>query len=349
MSSAHVEPTAAERAAEVRRLLTGYRVSQALYVATQLGIADRLSDEPKTAEELAHETGAHAPSLVRLLRALAAYGVFSEVAPGRFALAPLGACLRADAPNSLRDVALAFAGEDFWRTWGDLLHCVRTGESATTHLFGTDNPFDRYAQDPELAAMMSANFAAGSRARAAAVAAAYDFSGGGTIVDVGGGYGQLLAAVLRAHPEPRGVLFDLPHVVAEAGPLLAAAGVADRCNIVPGDMFAEVPEGGDTYLFMSIIHDWDDARAIAILRNCQRAMRPDATILLIEIVLPVPVEPSPAAQEQTMGDLNMLVRTTGRERTEEEYRALFRAAGLTVADIIPTVTTHSLVCGKHPE
>lgn len=327
------------------RLMNGYRVSQALYVATRLGVADQLRDGPKSLDELAQATGAHAPSLSRLLRALAAFGIFSEVEPGRFALTPLGACLQVDAPNSVRDTVLMFGSEHFWRTWGDLLHCIQTGESAMSHLFGTPNAFDYYAQHPEVGAVMNAGFTSGARVRAQAVVAAYDFSGSGIVVDVGGGQGQLLATILRAYPTVRGVLFDQPHVVEQADTLLERMGVADRCSVVAGDFFTEVLAGGDTCVLSYVIHDWDDARALTILQNCHRAMRPQTTLLLAEQVLPARVAPSAAIQEQTLADLNMLVRTGGRERTEEEYRALLGAAGFALASIIPTRTASSVVVG----
>jgi hypothetical protein len=313
------------------RLATGYRVSQAVYVATRLRLADMLADCPKSADELAHDTETHALSLRRLLRMLAAYGVVVEDEIDRFALTPLGACLRADAPNSVRDHVLMAGSKDFWQDWSDLSHCVTTGEFAASHLHGVANAFDYYTQHPEIGAMMNAGFASSARIVAHAVAAAYDFSGAGTIVDVAGGQGRLLATILRGTPAARGVLCDLPAVVAGAAPLLAAEGVADRCTVVAGDIFAEVPQGGDVYLLSRIIHDWDDARALTILRNCRLAMRPEATLLLVEVVLPDRLEPSTLAQEQTLHDLNMLVRTGGKERTKDEYRALLGAAGFALA------------------
>jgi hypothetical protein len=195
-------------------------------------------------------------------------------------------------------------------------------------------------------ALMNAGFVANGRVGADAVVAAYDFPASGTLVDVGGGQGQLLGAILRAHPTLRGILFDQPHVVMGAGPLLDAAGIADRCQVVGGDLFTELPTGGDTYLLMNIIHNWDDAQALAILKNCHRAMRPQTTILLIEQMLPTRIVPSATAQSQTLADLNMLVRTGGQQRTEQEFRALLDAAGLDMVSIIPTQTAYSLVKGE---
>jgi hypothetical protein len=327
------------------RLARIFQVSQAVYVAAQLGLADQLVDGPQTAEELARETGTHAPSLNRLLRVLAAFGIVQEVAPSRVALTSLGACLRTDAPNSVRDAVLSSANQHDWHLWGDLLHCVQTSESAMSHLFGTPNMFDYYVQHPEVGAMNQAGFAAYGRIVAHAVVAAYDFSASGTLVDVGGGQGQLLATILGAYPTLHGVLFDQPSVVAHAEPVLERMGVAERCAVVAGDFFAEVPGGGDTYLLSRVIHDWEDADARTILENCHRAMLPQSRLLLVERVLPDHINPGVAAQEQTLADLTMLVMTGGHERTEGQYRALFEATGFTLASLNPTQTSFSVVQG----
>jgi hypothetical protein len=308
------------------QLATGYRVSQALFVAARLSVADQLADGAKSSEELARDTGAHTPSLARLLRTLVAFGLLREDESARFALTAQGAYLRADHPRSLRDALLLFGGEDMWRSWADLSHCVETGESATSHLFGVANPFQYYA-----------------------VVAAYDFSTSGTLVDVGGGRGQLLAAILSAHPTLHAILFDQPHVVVEARPFLQAAGVADRCQFVGGDLFSEIPVGGDTYMLMNIIHDWDDAQSLAILKNCHRAMRPQTGILLIEQMPPTRITPSAIAQSQMLSDLNMLVRTGGRQRTEEEFRTLFSEAGFDLVGVTPTQTAYSVIKGERRE
>ena len=330
-------------------LAAGFRLSQALYVAARLEIAGLLAGEPQSAEELATATGAHAPSLARLLRTLVAFDILHETVPGLFALAPMGVYLQADHPQSVRDAVLSYVGEDAWRSWGELLRCVQTGESATGYLYGAPNVFEHYAQHPELNAVMNAGFAANGRLRADAVVAAYDFSASGTLVDVGGGRGQLLAAILSAHPTLHAILFDQPHVVVESRPFLEVAGVADHCQFVGGDLFAEIPTGGDTYMLMNIIHDWDDAQSLAILKNCYRAMRPQTTLLLIEQMLPSSITPSVTTQSQTLGDLNMLVRTGGQERTEEEFRVLLSAAGFDLVSVIPTQTTHSVIRGEWRE
>lgn len=329
--------------ARLQHLATSYQISQAIFAAAHLGVADLLADGPKAAEEVARASGAHAPSLFRLLRALAAYGVLDEVAPGQFGLTPMGACLRADAPNSLRDAMLMWGSEHFWQAAADLLHCVQTGESATQHLDGTANSFEYYHAHPEVGAMMNAGWAALAHVLAQEIVTAYDFSAAGTIVDVGGNRGQILAPILQAYSQPRGVLFDLPHIVEQAGPLLQQAGVDDRCARVGGDMFAEVPPDGDIYLLSRVIHDWDDDHSLAIIQSCRRAMRPDATLLLIERALPASVDHSPATQAAVTLDLIMLLRTGGRERTESEYAALLAAAGLALRRTTQTPSGFSIM------
>lgn len=343
MSDAYpVTATEVTPQAVLRRLASGAMIAQAIHVMARLGLADALTGGPMSADALAQTVGAHEPSLYRLLRALAAFDVIDEIAPGEFALTPIGACLRTDTPDSLRDAALLWGSEQFMRTTSDMLNSVRTGESAFQHLFGT-SAFDYYRDHPDVAAMMNAYWVALGRGIAPAVVAAYDFASAGLIVDVGGNRGQTLATILRAHPSVRGVLFDLPHVIAEAGRYLEQTGVADRCVLSGGDMFVEVPPGGNTYLLSRVIHDWDDARAKIILRNCRRAMRPQTSLLLIERVLPASLDHSPVVQEAVTIDLTMLLRTGGRERTDVEYEVLLAEAGFSLDRIIPTRSGFSIV------
>jgi len=331
------------------RLATGYQASRALHLAASLGLADLLAGAPRSGDDLAAATNPHAPSLRRLLRALAAFGVFREEEDGCFALAPPGECLRDGAPGSVRPLVPMWGHEDFRRTWDDLEHCARTGETAVEHLFGHGDTFARYAADPALGAVSNAGMTAMSAMAAEAVVAAYDFAGFGTIVDVGGGQGRLLAGILRATPGARGVLLDLPSVVEGAPRLLAGAGLGGRCAVVGGDVFAAVPEGGDLYLLKSVVHDWNDERCVAVHGNCRRAMgdRP-ARVLLVERVFPERMEPSPVAQSHALGDLNMLVRAGGRERSEGEFGGLLEAAGLRLLRVIPTTTPASLVEAAPP-
>jgi len=322
-------------ASSVFPMITAYMTSQVIYVAARLGIAELLADGAQSGDELARATGTHAPSLRRLLRGLAVVGVLDEVEPGRFALTPFGALLRPGVPGSVRNLALLFVDEPVWRAWGGLLHSVRTGETAFDHVFGMGT-FDYFAQNPEAAAIFHEAMTEGTRWAAPAVIAAYDFSRFRTVVDVGGGNGTLIAAILAATPGLRGTVFDLPIGVEGARRHLEAAGVADRCQVVEGDFFRQpLPGGADAYLLKSVIHDWDDERSVAILENCRRAMPAHAKLLLVEPVLPASVERCEAHQRMMMSDLNMLAVAGGRERTEAEFRALFTAAGFGLSAVVP--------------
>jgi SAM-dependent methyltransferase len=320
-----------ERFEELFRLLAGYRVSQALYVAATLGVADHLKTGPKGSDELAQATGTHPGALYRLLRFLAGVGLFREVAPRRFALTELGAGLRADVPGSIRPFLLMILDEVHWPAWGQLLHSVTTGETAFAHVHGAGF-FDFLARHPESAATFQRAMTSNVAQSGTAITRAYDFSGIGRLVDVGGGHGLLLATILRTHPAMRGVLFDRPEVVAEAGAALEEAGVADRCEVVGGDFFADVPPGGDAYLMRQIVHDWDDAQAAVILANCRRALRPPGRLLVVERA--VAADYRQALPELHL-DMEMLVNLGGLQRTDSEYAALFVAAGFRLSRIVP--------------
>jgi hypothetical protein len=315
----------------LRTLIGGYRISQAVYVATRLGIADLLADGPREIDELAHATASHAPSLRRLLMALAAVGVFDKVGPYRFALTALGAGLRAGVPGSLRPAVLFLLNESHWRPWGHMLHSVRTGETAFTHVHGAAL-FDYLAGHPEEANLFNVGMAGNSPAHAHLVAASYDFSRMSLVVDVAGGRGRLLATILARNPHLRGILFDLPRVVADARQLVSDAGVADRCEFVGGSFFEAVPEGADAYILRNIIHDWQDDQAVVILATCRRAMADRARLILVERYL---AEDPREALPVFHADLEMLVNVGGRERTTEEYAALLARSGLRLAKTIP--------------
>jgi O-methyltransferase domain/Dimerisation domain len=325
------------------KMTTGYYVSQAIYVAARLAIADHLGGGPRDVDYLAKATGTHAPSLKRILRLLASAGLFTEDADGLFALTPIGACLRANVPGSMRAAALLFGGIT-QRAWSELLHSVETGEPAFRRVFGQD-PFDYMAQHPDEAANFDAAMADFTRNIAAAVVDAYDFSPLRHIVDVGGGNGALLAGILTANPALTGVLFDLPQVVDRAITPMHALGLAGRCEIVGGDFFEMAPAGGNAYLLKHVIHDWNDDRAAAILRACRRAMGAEAKLLIIECVYPPRVDQSDESRGATANDVNMLVCTGGRQRSEEEFRALYEAAGFKLTRIIPTQTTVKIIEG----
>jgi hypothetical protein len=319
--------------AEIRDLVNGYRISQAIRVATVLEIPDLLAAGPRTSDELAMMTAAHPDSLYRLLRALAAVGVFAEEDGHRFRQTPASDCLRRDAPTSMAGWALFAAGTSQWRTWSDLEYSVRTGRNAFQHVFGVESWTYRQ-QHPainaefDLAMSSIANLVIGS------LLPAFDFGRFATVVDVGGGNGALLAAVLGAYPAMRGVVMDQPHVVAGSHAVLEGAGVADRCEVVPGDFFESVPEGGDAYILKSIIHDWEDREAIEILRTCRRAMREGTALLVIERDLGQPN----AMPESKFSDLNMLLGPGGRERSTEDYTRLFAEAGFGFVGFTPSAT-----------
>lgn len=325
------------------RQATAFQLSQAIWVAAKLSVADHLRDGPMAVEKLALLTGCDPAALHRLLRALAAFRIFRQIEPGTFALAPQGACLCADATDSIRDQVLLFGGENFWQTWGALLHAVRTGETAFSHLFGVRNSFEYYARNPAELESMNRAMTAGSLAIASAVVAACDFSGARTIADIGGGHGRLVAGILKANAGLRGILFDFEGVVAGAAAILDQAGIADRCDVVAGDMLASVPAHCDVYLMSRVINIFDDARAVAVLKNCHAAMAADAKLILVERVLPEIAEPTFPAQSKVMSDLTMLVRTGGRERTANEFRDLLAQAGLRATRIVPTSSPVSVI------
>jgi hypothetical protein len=318
-------------AAALKSLIAGYRISQAIHVAASLGIADLLADGPRTSDDLASATGSHPDTLYRLLRALAAVGVLHEADEHSFSLTAIGDFLRSDAPDSLVSMA-TFVGRPYhWNTWGLLLHSVQTGENAFQALHGT-GVWEYRADHPEDSSIFDAWMTAMTRSFNASLLDAYDFGRFETVVDVGGGQGALLAAVLGKHPSLHGVLFDQPHVVADAATVLEEVGVADRCRVESGSFFDTVPEGGDAYLLKAIIHDWEDAEAVEILRACRRAMRPDGTLLVVERVL----DPPNQGADTKFSDLNMLVAPGGRERTLGEFQALFESAGFRLRDRTPT-------------
>lgn len=317
----------------LRRMVNGYQVTQAIHVAASLGIADMLADGPRTSDELAVATDAHPDTLYRLLRALASVGVFREEAGRRFALTELGVCLRSDVPGSIAGWAAHIGGHQMWQAWDALIHSVRTGENAFHHVHGTDI-WSARARIPTDSAAFDRAMASLSRQVIDAVLAAYNFGCFATVIDVGGGNGAFLAAILAHHPASRGVLFDQPHVTSGAHPLLTGAGVADRCAVVSGSFFEAVPVGGDAYVLKWILHDWEDEECLGILRSCRRAMAADARLLVVEQELCPPNE----GPDAKFMDLTMLVGPGGRERTSDEYAALFEATGFRFVRFVPTKT-----------
>jgi len=326
------------------QLAISHYVPRALYVAARLGIADHLRDGPRQASDLAAATGSHAGALRRILRLLASVGVFDEAPDGTFSLTELSQCLRADVPGGVRDMVLLFSGTRIQDAWGELEWCVETGEPAFRKR-GVQDTFSEMAQNPEQTAIFDAAMANFTRIAAMAVAACYDFSTLRTLVDVGGGNGALLIGILAANPHLHGIVVDQPHAVERARVQIAAAGLAERCRAVAGDFFAEVPSGGDAYVLKHVIHDWPDEQALAILRNCHRAMGAGGKLLLVEGVYPRRVDRSWASRGAAANDVNMLVATGGRQRSEEEFRSLYEAAGFSLTRIVPTPANVAVIEG----
>jgi hypothetical protein len=323
-------------------LTAGKWVSQAIAVAAELGIADLLKDGPRSAADIARAANASEDGVYRLLRALGSVGLFAETGERRFRLTPLGKRLRTDSPEAIGGYARFIGHESTWRPWGELRHSVHTGEPAFDQVFGMPI-FEYYAKMPEAATVFDAAMTSISTFESQAVVAAYDFSRVGTLVDVAGGHGLLITAILETNRRMGGILFDLPHVTAGAPALLQSRGVADRCQIVSGDFFESVPEGGDAYIMKHIIHDWDDERATQILRNCHRAMGPGGKVLIVDAVIPA----GNGAHFGKLLDLEMLVLTPrGRERTKVEFQNLLKRSGFRLRRVVSTETHLSVVEGE---
>jgi ubiquinone/menaquinone biosynthesis C-methylase UbiE len=324
----------------MNQMLTGYWISQALYVAAKLGIADLLTAGSRSVAELASATQCQPSSVYRLLRALASVGVFAEDGQGRFTVTPLGQCLRSGVPGSQHALAI-MSGEEHYRAWGELLYSVQTGQPAFDKLYGMP-VFDFLSRHPEQAKVFDAAMVGVHGRETAALIEAYDLTGITVLADIGGGNGSLLTGVLRHYPALRGILYDLPSVAQRAKTTVQAAGLADRCQVIGGSFFESVPSGADAYLMRHIIHDWDDAKAVTILRNVQRAIGKEGRLLVVEGVIPPGNDPS----FSKLLDLTMLVVPGGKERTEDEYRALYQAAGFNLTRIVPTRAEVSVIEGK---
>ena len=326
------------------QLATGHYISRALFVAATLGIADLLKDGPCSYSELAQSTGTHAPSLIRLMRLLASAGVFTEKENGNFGLTPVGECLRTGVPGSSRAMVMLFSGNRVQESWKDLEYCVRTGEPAYRRR-GVTDPFLDPLRTPEEEASFDAAMADFTRLAAVAVASVYDFTHFTTLVDIGGGHGALMIGILKANPPLRGIVFDQPAAAERANVQLAQNGLSERCQAIGGDFFKEVPAGGDAYILKHVIHDWGDDRAVAILRNCHKAMTPNGKLLIVEGVYPSCIDQSAESRGAAANDVNMLVSTGGRQRSEAEFRSLYHAAGFKLTRIVPTAARVSVIEG----
>jgi hypothetical protein len=331
MSNAATPPTHADLGKEIPQLAFGEMVAKVVYAAAELHLPDLLAEGPRTSAELADRTGTHQPSLRRLLRALAGTGLVAEIAPGRFELTELGVPLRADAPNSIRSLVTMRCGPEVWRSWGELVPSLQSGEPAWDIAHGT-TWVDFYGRNPERSTNFNRSMAENTRAAAPGILAVAGLDRFSSIMDVGGGDGTLIAAALRAHPGLEGAVFDLPAGLEAAPATLEAAGVAELCRIDPGDFFESVPGGADAYLLKQVLHDWDDESSGAILRNLRRAISPGGRVLIIERVLPELA--SRDDLQSLLIDVLMLVVTGGRERTEPEFRGLLEAAGFELSSVI---------------
>ena len=324
--------------AQLVQMAMAHWVSHVVHAAAKLGIADHLADGPQDAGTLAGPTGTHAPALYRLMRTLASLGILIEDESHRFALTPLGEAMKTGAPGAARATILTVASEPWVNGFAKLPYSLETGKSGYEELFGMPI-FDWLAQRPEEASLFSETMVGIHGGEPPAVTAAYDFSGLGTIIDVGGATGDLLTTILQQYPDARGVLYDLPHVVRDAAPLIASRGLTERVRIESGSFFDAIPAGGDAYLMSHIIHDWSEEQCLTILGHCRQSMHAESRLLIIEMVLPAGNTPHPGK----MLDMMMLVGPGGQERTEPEYAELLAKAGLKLIRVVPTTSPVSVV------
>jgi O-methyltransferase domain len=328
-----------EAAARLLELIQMRLVSEAIHVVAALGVADLLASGPMSANQLAESTGAAADSLRRVMRALSDFGIFSQNSPDAFGLGPLGEFLKRDVTGSLHGCAILFGGEKGTEVVRLFMDSVRTGESAVQKLARGKNIFEWLESDPERTQLFHSVMTSFATLHLTGLLEAYDFSYAAKVVDVGGGHGKNLVDILKKNPRMRGVLFDLPHAFEGGQQTMVQAGLAGRCEVVSGDFFVSVPAGADAYLLSRVVHDWNDEKTLAILKNVRSAIVPQGKLVLLETML----RPDAASIYPVLSDLNMLLMTGGCERTEAEYSALYRAAGFeltrTVATTSPTGTT----------
>lgn len=326
--------------AVLTQMLLAPLVTQALRVVAELGVADLLANGAQSIDKLAAETGTHAPSLYRFMRALAGCGVFAEREGRVFELTPMAELLRAGVEGSMRDLAIFMGADWHWQVWGDAPYSARTGKVAWEHVHGKE-VFPYFAENAGAARVFDGAMTSLSKMVSKAVVEAYDFSSVRKLADIAGGHGSLLAAILRANPHLKGLLFDVPQVIEGAQAYVEAEGMEHAIELVPGNFFESVPAGADAYMMKHIIHDWDDHRALSILKNCHRAMPEDGKLLLVELVVPAGNEP----HLSKIQDLEMMLSPGGLERTGDEYRELLAAAGFELTRIIPTASPMSVIEG----
>jgi hypothetical protein len=314
----------------VFELLDGHYVTQCLRVAMRFRVADQLNNGPKACSDMARALDVNADALYRVMRLLASKQIFKELPGRRFELTPAAALLRTGAKNSLR-AFIDLLTDQHWPIWEHLIDGVRTGQPMFEKVFGMPL-FDYYAKHPEKSELFDQAMAEFSRPTANAIVKNYPFSGIDRLVDVGGGDGSLVSAILRAHPRMTATLFEGPWAAERARRSIDAAGLGERCEVVAGDFFASVPAGADAYLLKNILHDWRDEAALTLLASCRRAMKPGARLLIVELIIP----PGNEACVSKSVDIQMLLSTGGRERTKEEYEALLHQAGFKLRRVVPT-------------
>jgi SAM-dependent methyltransferase len=324
-------------------MISGFRTTQIVRAAAMLGLCDALASGPLEAAELAPRLGADPGLLRRLLRALSAFGVLTEAADGKFSNTELGDLLREDTAGSLRNVALGMAEDASYEAWKELPGAIRDGSLPFQRAHGGKSFWEVIQADPDVSARFNAYMVARTEAFASQLLTAFDFSGCGHVVDIGGGNGALIAQVLATHAALRGTIFDLEPGLDGADAYLRKRGVRDRCQLVAGDFFESVPEGGDAYLLRHILHDWDDDRAAAILATCRRGMRPGAALLVIDHFLPHRAADTLEDRYSFTLDLQMHVFFGARERTEDDLRQMIDSAGFRVERVEPTRPTSTIV------
>ena len=332
-------PQAGNPSETIMRLAMGSMVTQAIHVAAKLGIADLLKDGPKKVGDLARESKTHEQTLYRLLRALSGLGVFHELPGKRFEQSPMSELLRSDHPRSIRFGAMLVGSGFHWNAWGNLLHAVETGKSSFEFIHGKKF-FDYLSGHSEDYELFNGWMTQASGMQIPEIIKGYDFSACGKIVDVGGGNGHLLSAILKVSPKSRGVLFDLPEALTKARAFLQSEGVAERCDIVGGNFFESVPDGGGLYILKYVLHDFSDKLSLDILGNCIKAMGAGSRLLIIESLVP----DANVAHPSKMMDLNMAVLNDGGlERTEAEFRNLLERAGLRISKIVRIAAPVSII------
>lgn len=321
------------------QMLSGKWISQAISTAAKLDIADHLSDGPKSLSELAENTSTHPRALMGLMRALSSIGMFTETPDSLFANTPLSSALCAEAAGSVRSLALFIGDRPSWDAWGELVHAVRTGTSAFKHVHG-ELPYEYFGKRAKECAYYDEAFTNFSNQEMDAVLRVTPFSNVARLIDIGGGLGTMLCASLRANPKQYGVLFDQPHIVRGAGPIIESFGVGDRCEVVGGDFFESVPQGGDGYLIKHVLFNWDDERALQILTNIRRVMSKEARLFVVDPV----IRPGMGQTFAKFLDLEMMVlHDGGCQRTEHEFRELLSRAGFEILKLVDTDAPSSVI------